>query len=98
MTPEGDGSVLTISASWARTLPPPAAVPLPGVVRLRREMFSLIETLATRLRPTHAPQRQTLFGFVDTLNGRPNTENQMEGQVILRLVDSENDRSVPVPT
>lgn len=91
MTPEGDGSVLTVSASWARTLPPPAAVPLPGIVRLRRETFGRIETLAERLRPAHAPQRQMLFGFVDTLNGRPNADSQMEGQVILRLVDPESD-------
>jgi hypothetical protein len=91
MTPEGDGSVLTVSASWARTLPPPAAVPLPGVVRLRRETFGRIEALAERLRPAHTPQRQMLFGFVDTLNGRPNADNQMEGQVILRLVDPESE-------
>ena len=91
MTPEGDGSKLTIAASWARTMPPPAALPLPGVVSLRRETFGRIETLATRLRPVHAPQRQMLFGFVDTLNGRPNADGQMEGEVILRLVDLEND-------
>jgi hypothetical protein len=91
MTPEGDGSALTVSASWARTLPPSAAVPLPGTVRLRAETFGRIETLASRLRPVHTPQRQVLFGFVDTLNGRPNADNQMEGQVILRLVDPESD-------
>jgi hypothetical protein len=91
MTPEGDGSTLTVSASWARTLPPPAAMPLPGLVRLPRETFVRIETLAERLRPAHSPQRQVLFGFVDTLNGRPNEDNQMEGQVILRLVDPENE-------
>ena len=91
MTPEGDGSTLTISASWARTLPPSAAVPLPRVVRLRQETFVLIEKVAEKLRPAHAPQRQTLFGFVDTLNGRPNADGQMEGQVILRLVDPASD-------
>jgi hypothetical protein len=91
MTPEGEGSTLTISASWARTLPPPATVPLPRIVKLRRETFPLIEKLAGKLRPEHAPQRQTLFGFVDTLNGRPNADNEMEGQVILRLVDPESD-------
>ena len=66
-------------------------MPLPGLVRLRRETFSRIETLATLLRPAHAPRRQVLFGFVDTLNGRPNAEDEMEGQVVLRLVDSESD-------
>ncbi len=91
MTPEGDGSTLTVSASWARSLPPPATLPLPRVVRLRQETFPLIEKLAGYLRPDHRPQRQALFGFVDTLNGRPNADNQMEGQVILRLVDAESD-------
>jgi hypothetical protein len=91
MTPEGRGSVLTISVSWARTMPPPATRPLPGVVRLRRETFGLIDTLATRLRPEYVPQRRMLFGFVDTLNGRSNAENQMEGPVVLRLVDPENE-------
>ena len=91
MTPEGDGSTITISASWSRSMPPPAAVPIPNVVRLRRETFGRIETLVTRLRPVHAPQRQALFGFVDTLNGRPNADNEMEGQVVLRLMDPEND-------
>jgi hypothetical protein len=91
MTPEGDGSALTISASWARMLPASAGGPLPAGVRLRRESFGRIETLAVKLRPAHAPRRHLLLGFVDTLNGRPNADNQMEGQVILRLVDPESD-------
>jgi hypothetical protein len=91
MTPEGDGSVLTISASWARTYPPPTAVSLPREVRLRRETFFQIEALAERLRPAHAPQRRLLVGYVETLNGRPNADGQLEGQVILRLVDPESD-------
>ena len=49
MTPEGDGAILTISASWARTMPPPTAEPLPGVVRLRKESFPQIETLVERV-------------------------------------------------
>src|SRR5438128_412678 len=45
-------------------------------------------TCTTRCRsPAPAP----LFGFVDTLNGRPNADGQMEGQVILRLVDPESE-------
>ncbi len=91
MTPEEAGSTLTISVSWARTLPPSAAMPLPGKVLLRRETFGLIEVLAERLRPTHVSKWQTLFGFVDTLDGRPNADNQMEGTVILRLVDAKSD-------
>jgi hypothetical protein len=91
MTPEGEASVLTVSANWARTLPPPAAVPIPGKVKLRQETFGRIEVLAAKLRPAHAPQRQTFFGFVDTLNGRANADGQMEGQVILRLVDPASD-------
>jgi hypothetical protein len=91
MTPEGDGSALTVTASWARTLPPPKALPLPGSVRLRGETFGLIEALAARLRPAHAPQRQYLVGFVDTLNGRPNADGRMEGQVILRVIDPEGE-------
>jgi hypothetical protein len=91
MTPEGDGSVLTISASWARTMPPPATVPLPGMVRLRRETFGLIETLASWLRPAPPPRRQTFVAFVDTLDGRPNPDGLREGPVVLRLFEQEGD-------
>jgi hypothetical protein len=91
MTPEGDGSTLTVTASWARTLPPPVAVPLPGRVRLRRETFGAIEALATRLRPTPPPRRQTLVGFVDTLDGRPNEDGLREGPIVLRIFNPEGD-------
>ena len=91
MTPEGEGSALTISANWARTLPPSRLIPIPGSVTLRRETFRHIEKLAGQLRPAHLPKRQTLVGFVDTLNGRPNADNEREGDVILRLVDAESD-------
>jgi len=92
MTPEeGEGAALTVTASWARTLPPSRTLQIPASVRLRRESFRAIEALANRLRPAHAPRRQTLVGFVDTLNGRPNDENEREGEVILRLADPESD-------
>jgi hypothetical protein len=91
MTPEGEGSVLTVTASWARTLPPPAALPLPEMVRFRRENFGRIEALAAQLRPAPPPRRQTFVAFVDTLDGRPNEEGQREGPVILRLFEPEND-------
>ncbi|MCI0456454.1 MAG: hypothetical protein L0Z62_05680 [Gemmataceae bacterium] len=92
LTPEGDGSALTISASWARHLPLPGnGAPPPGMVRLPQEAFGRIEALVEKLRPAHAPRRETWVGFVDTLNGRPNADNRMEGQVILRLVDPEHE-------
>jgi hypothetical protein len=91
MTPEGDGSALTITASWARHLPPGNGTALPEVVRLPQEAFGRIEALVEKLRPAHAPLRETWVGFVDTLNGRPNANNRMEGQVILRLVDPEHE-------
>jgi hypothetical protein len=55
MTPEGEGSSLTVTANWARTLPPPAGMPLPMSVRLRREDFPSIEALARQLQPVHEP-------------------------------------------
>jgi hypothetical protein len=91
MTPIGEEASLTITASWARTLPPPAAMPIPGQVRIVRELFPRIEELAARLRPAVAPRRQVLVGFVDTLDGRPNPEGQREGPVVLRLVLSEGE-------
>jgi hypothetical protein len=89
MTPEGDVSALTVTASWSRSLPPNEE--LPSQVRLRREVFGRIEALAVRLRPAREPHRQTFFGFVDTLNGRANADDRLEGPVILRLLGSESE-------
>ncbi|HYT91155.1 MAG TPA: hypothetical protein VEL76_20750 [Gemmataceae bacterium] len=90
LTPEGHGSALTISATWARHLPPGEGT-LPARVRLPREAFDRLETLADRLRPEQVSRGRTWVGFVDTLNGRPNAANHIEGQVILRLLDPEHD-------
>jgi hypothetical protein len=91
MTPEGEGSALTVSADWARTLPPPADAGWPRSVRLSRERFPQIEALASRLRPTPAPQRQTFLGLVEGLNGRPNAAGGVEGEVWLTLLDPEGE-------
>src|SRR5262249_1559341 len=86
MSPRGEEASLTISASWARSLPPPATLSIPRQVQLRQEFFPRLQDLATRLRPAVASRRQVLVGFVDTLDGRPNLEGQREGPVVLRLV------------
>jgi hypothetical protein len=91
MTPAGEGSALTISVSWARTLAPPPDASLPRSIRLRRASFTLIEEVADRLRPARAPQPQTLVGFADTLDGRPNDKGRREGPVILQVVPSESE-------
>ena len=91
MTPEGDDSTLTISVHWARTSPPPATLSLPREVQLRRETFGLIETLATQLRPTPPPRRQTFVGYIDTLDGWPNPEGRREGPVVLRILEAEGE-------
>ena len=44
-----------------------------------------------RLRLEPEVKRQVLIGFVETLNGRPNTQNRPEGQVMLRLITSEGE-------
>lgn len=86
MRPEGDGSSLTVSASWDRGRPLPADAALPGAVRLRRESFDRIEALASRLRPVPPARRQTFVGYVETLAGRPNLNGQREGLAVLRLL------------
>jgi hypothetical protein len=91
MAPEGEGSALTIAAHWDPHLHLVDRDTLPVQVQLRRGLFDRIETLAARLRPTPREQRKTLLGFVETLSGRPNADNRMEGQVLLRLVDPESE-------
>lgn len=91
MAPEGEDSFLQVTAEFTRTLPEPAHATIPRTVRLRRELFPRIESLAERLRPVEVPKRQLLVGFVETLNGRPNPDNRPEGQVILRLITPEGE-------
>jgi hypothetical protein len=91
MTPEGEGSSLTVTAGWARSLPPPAGESLPGSVRLRREDFARLESLVRQLQPAHQPQRQALLGVVETLNGRRNAGGQVEGEVVLTILDPEGE-------
>jgi hypothetical protein len=91
MTPEGNDSALTISASYSRTVPQPHESPLPTSIRLRRDFFPQIEYLAGKLRPAATAERQHLIGFVETLNGRPLADNRPEGQVILRVVTPEGE-------
>jgi hypothetical protein len=90
MMPEGEGAALTVTATWARTLPP-SEESLPAAVRLRREDFPRLESLARQLHPAHEPQRQTFLGVVETLNGRRNAGGQVEGEVVVTVLDPEGE-------
>jgi hypothetical protein len=90
LKPDGDDAFVSISATWSSELPPHEK-DIPAQVQLRRDIFPLIETVAARLRPEVKPARQRFVGFVETLNGRPNNDNQQEGQVFLRIILPEDD-------
>jgi hypothetical protein len=90
MAPSGEGSSLTVSASWERTLPLPAAPP-PESVRLPGKAFGRIEALAARLRQENTPGRQALLGFVEVLAGRPSGDRRREGSVVLALATAEGE-------
>ena len=90
MMPEGRASELTITGSWERARFVADGLS-PMTVRLRREDFALIESLARRLRPVSDPQRQTFLGVVETLNGRPGADGRVEGEVALTVLDPEGE-------
>jgi hypothetical protein len=89
LTPEGDASSLSVTARWARALPPPSDA-LPGSVCLRREDFPHLEFLVQSLRPSGEPQ-QALLGWVEALNGRPTIGGAVEGEVLLTVLDPEGE-------
>jgi hypothetical protein len=90
MAPAGEGSSLTVSANWERTLPLPAAPP-PESVRLPGEAFGHIEALAARLRQENTPGRHAMLGFVEALVGRTNRDRRREGSVVLALATAEGE-------
>jgi hypothetical protein len=89
MQPSGDRSRLTITASWARTLPPPPDRPTPSMVHLRRNDFPVIERLAEALRPARESKTSYFVGLVDALFGTPDEANRVSGDVQLLLLNQE---------
>jgi hypothetical protein len=96
MQPRGDRSRLTISATWARTLPPPPDRFPPSVVHLRRNDFPIIERLAEALRPARESTTSYFVGLVDALFGTPDEANRVSGDVQLLLLNQEGSQKARV--
>jgi hypothetical protein len=91
LKPPGERDYLIVSATWSRSLLPPAQG-LPYEVKLRQEAFEIAEALAWRLRSSPQPRLDRFFGFVDELRGSPGaTEPRPSGEVRLTLIYQEEE-------
>ncbi|MDA1053293.1 MAG: hypothetical protein O3C40_22810 [Planctomycetota bacterium] len=91
MQPSEEKSQLTISVTWASTLPQATAVSrIPSRVTFQYDYFPIIEEIFKKLRPTHEPTTPSLFvGYVDTLNGDPGADGQVQGDTRFLVVYEE---------
>jgi hypothetical protein len=91
MQPESDELMVSLSASWSKTLPPPKSVAGNKPVFLKPEYIPRIAELSSRLRPASEAKRQSLVGWVETLDGKPGASGRTEGSVYLRVINFEGD-------
>ncbi len=89
MGPQDERSALSLTATWSRTLPLPAAAETPSSVRLRHDMFSKIGRLAARLRPPRPLRKSRFIGLVDSLHGAPDERGRVRGEVQLLLMNQD---------
>ncbi len=75
---------LTIGASWAPTLTPPAN--LPNQIEIRRDYISAIKEIAKDLRPQVDPQEDLFIGKIDSLHGSASENGKVEGDVVLTFI------------
>jgi hypothetical protein len=87
MQPPEESSTLTVSATWASTLPPRPETPTR--VRVKHEYFSIVEEISRRLRPVKAPAASLFVGYVETLNGQPGDDGRMQGETTLSTIHEE---------
>jgi hypothetical protein len=94
MQPPEDDSELSVSVSWAATLP--ATVQTPSVVRIKHEYFRFIEDVYKKLQPSSSPEPSLFVGYVDTLNGQPNEHGKMQGETTVSVMYEEEMRKARV--
>lgn len=92
MQPTGPRSILTVSATWSPTVPPP---PVSRQVRVKQDHFTQIEAIYDELRPRKEPRETEQFvATVSTLNGTPGLDDRISGEVTLTLLrDDESIRA-----
>lgn len=83
MQPSEEDSDLTVSATWAATLP--NETDLPTSVRIKRDYFPIIGDVYEELRPSESPTASLFVAYVDTLNGQPNKNGEVQGDVTLSV-------------
>jgi len=81
---EHEAASLYISANWDRSIAQPEA---PDRNEVRFDMFTAIEDVARQLRPTKISKEDRFVAKVVALRGEQNTEEQMEGDVVLLILD-----------
>ncbi|MCK4660557.1 MAG: hypothetical protein KAV82_13635 [Phycisphaerae bacterium] len=86
MQPSHKQSSLSLSITWARTLPNPEQQKYPQTITFRQEYFPIVEDVYRRLRPSEGPKVDLFTGMVDALNGSMGEQGRMEGEVTLLIL------------
>jgi hypothetical protein len=86
MQPADDHSELSISATWASTLPPNSQEPLPRVATFQHDYFPILQDVYSRLSATQEPTPSLFVGYVDTLNGNIGGDGRVQGDTRFLLV------------
>jgi hypothetical protein len=81
---EQEAASLYIKADWDRSLGKPQA---PQWTEVRYDMFTAIDDVARQLRPTKISKQDRFVARVISLRGEANSHEQMEGEVVLVLLD-----------
>ena len=81
---EQEAASLYIKAEWDRSLDKPLA---PQWTEVRYDMFTAIDDVARQLRPTKISKQDRFVARVTSLRGEANSQEQMEGEVVLVLLD-----------
>ena len=84
MMPQDESADLRLRGSWSPILPPRRDVP--EAVRLEREMYETVATIADKLRPSTGPHADAFLGTVAELAGTQGATGRVEGDVTFILL------------
>ncbi len=77
---------LYVTTSWDTALPIPS---VPDRVDLRHDLFPSLEDVARQLRPSRTASDGRFIAKVSALRGGLNSDNEMEGDAVLNILDDE---------
>jgi hypothetical protein len=82
-------SNLTITGSWAPTIPAPTNII--SQLEIRRDYIPAIEQIAKDLRPQVAPKEDLFIGKIDSLHGSVGENGKVQGDVVLAFVHDDGE-------